>query len=411
MSLSTMQSYTAFITTRSLMLPAIVAACLISVQTCRVDAAEPRQQSEAETQAADQESPETESADSWTEQEIVAAQQFGQQLSIAEWLGPMAPVALSPFFGITLLSGLAMFGGTWVAADNPLLGENSPLHHPAVFWTFLILTVLTSVPRFTKVSKPIAQALDQLEAWSGIITMVVLRILISMNDPGSETPDVVHAGVLSLSTDVLLIIAAGINIFVINAVKFFFEILIWITPIPFVDAAWEVLNKLFCLALMTLYAFSPTLATLLNLVLFAFSAVVLTWAHRREIFFRSMLLDALRPLFAPQEPGPELVVFPVSTVGKIKPRSRCQLARTSDGWTLTHHRFFRRTLVENIKLQGAQPRIHRGLFTNSIDFNGAIPSQLTFSRRFNARLDELSGILNCQSPDNKSPATLRTEFA
>ena len=41
-----------------------------------------------------------------SEAEIVAAQQFGQTLSIAEWLGPMAPVALSPFFGITCLSVL-----------------------------------------------------------------------------------------------------------------------------------------------------------------------------------------------------------------------------------------------------------------------------------------------------------------
>ena len=41
-----------------------------------------------------------------SEAEIVAAQQFGQSLSIAEWLGPMAPVALSPFFGVACLSGL-----------------------------------------------------------------------------------------------------------------------------------------------------------------------------------------------------------------------------------------------------------------------------------------------------------------
>ncbi len=53
-----------------------------------------------------------EEVDGWTEQDIVAAQQLSQQLSVAEWLGPMAPVALSPFFGIMLLSGLSFFGAT-----------------------------------------------------------------------------------------------------------------------------------------------------------------------------------------------------------------------------------------------------------------------------------------------------------
>ena len=105
-----------------------------------------------------------------TTPEIVAGQQLVNTLSIAQWLGPLAPVALSPFFGITCLSGLSLYGGKF-AQHNPLLGAHSPLHNPAVFWTFLTLTILTSVPRFTKVSKPFSQAVDRLEAYSGIVTM------------------------------------------------------------------------------------------------------------------------------------------------------------------------------------------------------------------------------------------------
>lgn len=362
----------------------------------------------------DETAEDTEEVDDWTEQDIVAAQQLSQQLSVAEWLGPMAPVALSPFFGIMLLSGLSFFGGDWIAPDNPLIGQNSPLHHAPVFWTFFVLTVLTSVPRFTKVSKPIAQALDQLEAWSGIITMVTLRILISMKSPDPETTEAVQAGLFDLSTNVLLMIAAGINIFVINAVKFFFEILIWITPIPLIDAAWEILNKLFCLALISLYAFSPTLATLFNLAMFAFCLVVLTWVHRREIFFRSMLLDALRPLFSPQEPGSSIIVFPERAVGPIKPRARCELERTGNGWKLIHHRFLRSSLIVELNSSTTPPpQIHQGLFTNSLVFAGSIPCHLTFSRRFNARLSSLADQLAATFPvqESEAPTTLRTEFA
>ncbi|MFN9720441.1 MAG: hypothetical protein ACK58L_17215, partial [Planctomycetota bacterium] len=161
--------------------------------------------------------------------EITEVQQFGQSLSFAEWLGPMAPVALSPFFGITCLSALTLFGGDWIAKGNPLLGDNSPLHPPTVFWTFLALTILTSLPRLTKVSKPFAQALDQLEAWSGIITMLVMKFLLTKTSSNSA---LAQAGLLEFSSETLLMLAAVVNIFVINTVRFFFEVLIWLTPIP-----------------------------------------------------------------------------------------------------------------------------------------------------------------------------------
>ena len=162
--------------------------------------------------------------------DVAAAQQFSQTLGVAEWLGPMAPVALSPFFGIACLSGMSLYGQGWIATDNAFLGEGSPLHNPAVFWVFLGLTLLTSVPRFTKVSKPFAQAVDQVETWSGILTMVILRIMMASAAPEPEQLDVAQLGFLSASFDVLMMLAAAINIFVINAVKFFFEMMIWITP-------------------------------------------------------------------------------------------------------------------------------------------------------------------------------------
>ena len=89
----------------------------------------------------------------------VVAEEFTKQISNVEWLAPMAPVALSPFFGITLLSGLACFGPEWLP-DNALLSACSPLANPNLFWAFLVLTVVTSIPRFSKVSKPVAQVLS-----------------------------------------------------------------------------------------------------------------------------------------------------------------------------------------------------------------------------------------------------------
>lgn len=344
-----------------------------------------------------------------SESDITAAQQFGHAITVPEWLGPMAPVALSPFFGITCLSGMSLFGGKWISQTNPLLGDNSPLHNPAVFWTFLALTILTSIPRLTKVSKPFAQAVDQLEAWSGIVTMITLRVLISSAGETAEVPDVVHAGIFSMSTDVLMMLAAAINIFVINAVKFFFEVLIWLTPVPFLDAAFEVCNKTLCAVLMAIYAWSPVVATALNLAMFAAAAIAFGWIHRRQVFFRTMLLDLVWGMVASPQPCCSIVVFPSAAVGGIKARSYCILERKTAGWVLQHRPFLRSVVTVEI---GDEQRceILRGVFTNSVAFPEPAV-QLTFSRLYNTSLPLLADHLKVTLPDGVDVSRQRrTEF-
>ena len=95
-----------------------------------------------------------------------------QSITTSEWLGPLAPIAISPFFGITCLAGMSQFGGDYLPL-NSFVSDNAALKSPVVFWIFLVLTVMTSVPRLTKVSKPVAQGLDQIETYAGIITILV----------------------------------------------------------------------------------------------------------------------------------------------------------------------------------------------------------------------------------------------
>ena len=127
-------------------------------------------------------------------------------------------------------------------------------------------------------------------------------------------------GVFSVTLDVLLAIAMVINILVINSVKFFFEFLVWLTPIPLLDAAFEVCNKSLCAMLMAVYAFNPAIATLLNLAILVAAALLLRWISRRVRFYRTMILDPIitRLWTAFGEPSkPELIVFPKEDVGSI----------------------------------------------------------------------------------------------
>ena len=356
-----------------------------------------------------------ETASEISEAEIVAAQQFGQTLSVAEWLGPMAPVALSPFFGVACLSGLSLFGGSWVASGNPLIGPDSPLHDTRVFGVFLILTLLTSIPRLTKVSKPFAQAADQLESWSGVITMLVLRYMISSESAVVEEPvALVQLGLFSSSADLVMMLAAAVNIFVISAVRFFCEVLIWLTPVPLLDAVFELCNKMVCAMLMALYAWSPVLALTLNVGIFLAALLVFGWVHRREIFFRTMLFDFLRATLGSPRPADasSLIVFPARAVGAIKARARCELRPTDGGWMLTCHRWFGRTL--NVAVVGrSQPIVRAGLFSNTIVFSDPVV-ELTFSRLYAGAMSNLAAKFRLPLPDDlhsSAEQNVKAEFA
>ena len=341
--------------------------------------------------------------------ELETASQISQTISTSEWLGPLAPVALSPFFGMACLSGLAQFGPESMVDGNGLLAANSPLRNPAVFWTFGVLSVVTSLPRLTKVSKPIAGALEQLESYSSIISLVAIRYLISDGTNAPSGDDVVYAaGLGEVSIDAMLSIAAAINIIVINAVKFFFEFLIWLVPFPTLDAIFEAANKTAVAGLMAVYTFSPAVATVLNLVIFAICAVLFIWTRRQVIFIRTMLvglvLSWLKTGKAP--PAPEVVVFPKDSLGPFPARERLVLSRTSDGFLLTKRKFFGGSVDHPIELAPAA-RIEPGWIAHTVVLNDdtELGGTLLLSRSHTKHLDVVAALLRIElaEVDESSP--------
>ncbi len=267
--------------------------------------------------------------------DITAANTVVQSLNVTDWLGPLAPVALSPFFGLACLSGMSIWGPSWLA-DNALLSAAGPLKSPTVFGVFVLLTLLTSIPRLTKVSKPFAQAVDQLESYSVIVILLAIKLFagggVSEGGEPVESLAMVQMGMFSFTAQTLLAMAMVVNLFVINSVKFFFEVLIWLTPIPAVDAMFEIANKAVCAGLMSLYAFSPTLATVVNLAMLLAALIVFRWVRRRLTFYRSMLIDfvlsRLWPAFGEPKSG-VIVGFVKQGEGPFSAKTRWQLVRKS----------------------------------------------------------------------------------
>lgn len=362
---------------------------------------------------------------------IVATSSWVHSTGVVDWLGPLAPVALSPFFGVTCLSGLSLWGPDW-ATNNVVLDAHGPLRSELLFCVFLTLTILTSLPRLTKVSKPFAQAVDRLETYAVIVILLVIKVGVSMQSPAEGQVAMVQLGIVSMTVDTLLGIAMVINILVINSVKFFFEFMVWLTPVPLLDAIFEICNKSLCALLMAIYAFSPTLATLINLSILLLAAIVLRWISRRVRFYRCMVLDPLvarvwRGYATPTRP--ELTVFPTEDVGPFKAKSRLRLRpavsapgdtekgldetatstqdteKAADGWLIEEANWWMPS-KEHLISRGAQPEVRCGWVTNSVcieDGNGQ-QTNFIFSRRYSAdTLESLAKRLGMKISDESIP--------
>ncbi|WP_404307492.1 hypothetical protein [Neorhodopirellula lusitana] len=377
--------------------------------------------------------------------DIAAATEWADRLNLADWLGPLAPLALSPFFGVACLSGLALWGPEAIT-DNALLGASGPLRSVPLFTIFAILALLTSLPRLSKVSKPFAQAMDRVEAYAVIVILLAIKITSSYSGDAtldsesmalmnSSSPVVMQAGIVSFTAETLLMIAMTINLLVINSVKFFFEFLVWLTPFPTVDAMFEVGNKATCGILMGIYAYSPMLATAINLLVLFFALIVFRWTARRVKFYRTMLLDPVLALVwraygLPNRKG--LIVFPQDDIGPFPAKSCLRLTRNPNnqpGWSLQAASSWsplswmpavgggakrRVTLCEK-----TPPRLTQGWLTHTLAVKLANPEPgeettwtLKTSRRHDQHFAVLTETLAVEVAEEKKAGTVhKTEFA
>ncbi len=200
--------------------------------------------------------------------DLAVADRVAEAIPWSEVMGPMSPIALSPFFGLACLSGISLLTTRGVLPDNGFLHGHPVLTHPSIFVALLVLAVFTSLPRLTKVSKPLAQFCDFLETYAGVVAVIVVQVVARYAQVEAPPDVILPAGLGTVTLSTLLAALSVVNILVIHAVRFFFELLVWLSPVPLLDAIFEATNKTFCAGLMLLYAFSPWLALVVNILLF-----------------------------------------------------------------------------------------------------------------------------------------------
>lgn len=371
--------------------------------------------------------------------DIGKADMLSKHLEWTEILGPLAPVAISPFFALTLLSGTSILVDNEFLPHNDFLYGNPVLGNEWVFFTLLALTIFTSLPRLTKVSKAVAQTADFLETNAGIlIYLLILGIAVAPSQ--ADGPRIVyHAGIFEFSATTLLMIGCVINIIVINTIRVFFELMVFLCPVPAVDAIFEVGNKTFCLLLAAAYAFNPWLATAFDLMLFAICLLAYAVVRRRLTHYRAILIDpviaGIRAMFIKDslpvrhpavlsaignrlslpENAVVVKVFPDQAIGRIKKRSKCFLVETLNGPVLVKLRIIGGPVFQNLGAPvGQRLSLKPGILQNAVvirDSAGQQLLKLCFTRVWSAHLNRIGAAIDAYLEEVANPGLLRKSYA
>ncbi len=342
-------------------------------------------------------------------------------------LGPLSPLAMSPFFGVTVLSGLAQWEeaawlGPWLS-DQTLVAKSPVLKHPATFWIFLGLTLLTSLPRLTKVSKPIAQALDWVESYSVLlITLVIFGVGWAAGDPGAlqnagrdslvASDGVAQAGLLALTWGAVLMVVAVINYLVVHSVRFLLELLVWLSPIPLIDALFDGLNKTVCLGLLLLYVVSPLLSLLLNVAIFVACLWLYAWLRPRLDYHWHFWIEPWWQWWFPNYrafDGRHLWCFAEQDFGPFRRYDRLQVYAWEGKWMMIRYDWFWRKQVHEFTHDDL-PYLESNERKVSVVLQQQIPLRLSTHRGYLASFEQIAaglGLMTRQRLDERQARLIR----
>jgi hypothetical protein len=236
-------------------------------------------------------------------------------------LGPMPAVANTPFLGLALLAGAAVISQSdavqsshhpWVVAlrDNALLKEARQYASWPLFALLLVLAVLVYLTNTGKIHGTLGKLFRMAEDSSVWVLYGCLAFATFLSTgAATSAPKVAQMGLLELPQGLLLTLAVAVSLAAMMAVRFALDVLIWLSPIPLVDFAFETAKKIVSLGFMALYFWSPFAAASVALVLAVVALFLYGWALRLIRFDFDIIL---RPWLAK--------VFPALKTRLVEPR-------------------------------------------------------------------------------------------
>lgn len=236
---------------------------------------------------------------------------------LLEVFGPLPAIASTPFLGLAVLTGTALLVDEPVFAKSKLglvqqIRQNSLILQAkryANWWLFSTFAVLAGLTwlvnsgkirgvfgKFVRIAEDVTVGL--LYLMIGADTLMPKDLTASSSVPH---PSIIQAGLFSdlESSTVILILAALISLVTMMLTRLALDVLIWLSPVPFIDLTFETCKVIFSLAFLAIYfLLSPLVAAILGILFLVPCFILLPWAIRLLRFTYRIVLCPILAQFS-----------------------------------------------------------------------------------------------------------------
>jgi|GEM_PF-1930461 len=222
---------------------------------------------------------------------------IGHNKEVLETFGLFGSASISPFFTLFLTSCASRMGfSNSLLQTNPLLGSD------LVFFGSLFFSIITTFPNLLKMFRPLGLAGQVIEDWLVIILTFVLLTFSITEILGIEIVDRAYAVPLSGSFILVYLVAIPYYI-IVSTVRFSADLLIFISPIPLVDAFYDGFKKFICFLLVCINLLMPYLGLFISAIIF-FIAYLLYRKAKSKLYYNQYIFlnPAVKKLFGKQAP-------------------------------------------------------------------------------------------------------------
>lgn len=233
--------------------------------------------------------------------------------SLVKSAAVVGPLGISPFFALAGF-GLAASLGVW----TPPAGFET-FAHPAVWLTLIVLGGLLQFGRSAKLTKPVAEALGTGESLFALVATIMVMV------PHFTPAPVAQAGV---AVGALVLLAGLSAVIALVIVRTALDVLIWLSPFPFVDGLFQMVKLAVTVGLVLLAVLFPPAALVVNLLVVVGAIVLARWALRTARFGAAVAYDLSLGRFRdklemPRDPAVEtdlgpFVAFALAVPGQPK---------------------------------------------------------------------------------------------
>jgi hypothetical protein len=323
-----------------------------------------------------------------------------QNRSLVEQFAQLAPMGINPYVTVFLTSICSKLGFA-----NDFVGTNPFFNNWFVVILFGILFSFTALVgtifKTNKATAPIGLVDDYLSNHAAVIINAFVMLAPTIFSESPMLNEVIfQAGFLSVTFQTVMILGVSTYfLIIVMTVRFFTDILIFLSPVPLIDSILEIIKIVLTAGFVFISIISPLTSVVISGLMFVTALLFYRRSKRLVNKTKYLVVHPIFNFFRTTETtlanghSLSIPVYVNNTSQKIKAGTVAKLKKRSDKFFLINKRLLRLNIEEEIALENyylTQTHLSTRISTESEN------QSFLLNRSYHKHIDELAEILDVE---------------